>query len=76
MFDLANLGALGALPGWPGSETHPPQPMVTQTRAVLDRYATAGGSYDEIVIADAGHSPHIEKPAEFSAALEEILAKG
>lgn len=76
MFDLANLGALGALPGWPGGDTHPPQPMVTQTRAVLDRYAAAGGSYDEIVIADAGHSPHLEKPAEFSAALEEILAKG
>lgn len=76
MFDLANLGALGALPGWPGGDTHPPQPMVTQTRAVLDRYAAAGGSYDEIVIADTGHSPHLEKPAEFSAALEEILAKG
>ncbi|MGH3762156.1 alpha/beta fold hydrolase [Actinophytocola sp.] len=76
MFDLANLGALGALPDWPGAETHPPQPMIAQTRAVLDRYAAAGGTYDEIVIADAGHSPHIEKPAEFSAALREILAKG
>jgi pimeloyl-ACP methyl ester carboxylesterase len=76
MFDLANLGALGAVPEWPGNETHPPQPMLAQTRAVLDRYAAAGGTYDEIVIADAGHSPHIEKPAEFSAALREILGKG
>lgn len=76
MFDLANLGALGAIPDWPGNETHPPQPMVTQTRAVLDRYAAAGGTYDEIVFADTGHSPHVEKPAEFSAALREILAKG
>lgn len=76
MFDLANLGALGVVPGWPGAETHPPQPMVAQTRAALDRYAAAGGTYDEVVIADTGHSPHIEKPAEFTAALREILAKG
>jgi pimeloyl-ACP methyl ester carboxylesterase len=76
MFDLANLGALGAIPGWPGAETHPPQPMLAQTRAVLDGYAAAGGTYDEVVIADTGHSPHIEKPEEFATALREILAKG
>lgn len=76
MFDLAHLGALGAVPGWPGESTHPAQPMIAQTRAVLDRYAAAGGTYDEVVIADAGHSPHLEKPAEFGAALREILAKG
>jgi pimeloyl-ACP methyl ester carboxylesterase len=76
MFDLANLGALGAIPDWPGAETHPPQPMLAQTRAVLDRYAAAGGTYDELVLPDTGHSPHVEKPAEFSAALREILAKG
>ncbi|HEV7648661.1 MAG TPA: alpha/beta hydrolase [Actinophytocola sp.] len=76
VFDLANLGALGAIPGWPGAQTHPPQPMLAQTRAVLDRYAAAGGTYDEVVVADAGHSPHVEKPAEFAAALREILAKG
>jgi pimeloyl-ACP methyl ester carboxylesterase len=76
MFDLNHLGALGAVPGWPGAETHPAQPMVGQTRAVLDRYASEGGTYEEVVIADCGHSPHIEKPAEFMAALRGILAKG
>jgi pimeloyl-ACP methyl ester carboxylesterase len=76
IFDLANLGALGALPDWPGAGTHPPQPMIAQTRAVLDRYAAAGGTYDEVVLADTGHSPHIEKPAEFDGALLEFLAKG
>jgi pimeloyl-ACP methyl ester carboxylesterase len=76
MFDLAHLGQLGALPGWPGPETHPPQPMVTQTRAVLDRYAEAGGTYTEVVIANTGHSPHIEAPAEFAAALHKGLATG
>jgi len=43
--------------------------MVAQTRAVLDRYAANGGSYQEVVIADAGHSPHIEQPAAFMVAL-------
>lgn len=76
MFDLAHLGQLGAIPGWPGPETHPPQPMITQTRAVLDEYASGGGTYEEIVFADCGHSPHLEKPAEFLAALQNILAKG
>jgi pimeloyl-ACP methyl ester carboxylesterase len=76
MFDLAYLGQLGAVPGWPGAETHPPQPMVSQTRAVLDAYAAAGGTYREVVIADCGHSPHLEKPAEFLAALRENLDKG
>jgi pimeloyl-ACP methyl ester carboxylesterase len=76
MFDLAQLGAIGAVPEWPGAETHAPQPMLVQTRAVLDRYAAAGGTYDEVVFADTGHSPHIEKPAEFTTALREMLAKG
>jgi pimeloyl-ACP methyl ester carboxylesterase len=76
MFDLAYLGQLGALPDWPGADTHPPQPMVSQTRAVLDAYAAAGGTYNEVVIADAGHSPHLEKPAEFGTALRQILGKG
>ncbi|MGQ0839712.1 alpha/beta fold hydrolase [Actinokineospora sp.] len=76
MFDLAYLGQLGAVPGWPGDETSPPQPMITQTRAVLDRYAESGGTYDEVVIADASHSPHLETPAEFAAAFHAMLAKG
>ena len=61
MFDLANLGKLGAVPGWPGEDECPPQPMVTQTRAVLDAYAAAGGSYREVVFEGAGHGPHVER---------------
>jgi pimeloyl-ACP methyl ester carboxylesterase len=76
MFDLAHLGQLGALPGWPGTQTHPPQPMVTQTRAILDTYAASGGTYREVIITDCGHSPHLEKPMEFLTALREILDKG
>ena len=76
MFDLANLGRLDIIPNWPGPTTHPPQPMITQTRTALDTYASAGGTYDEVVIDDTGHSPHLERPAELNAALHNILAKG
>jgi pimeloyl-ACP methyl ester carboxylesterase len=72
-FDLAFLGSVGAVPGWPGAEAFPPQPMVTQTRAVLDRYAAAGGAYREVVLPGVGHSPHVERPQEFVVALLEHL---
>jgi pimeloyl-ACP methyl ester carboxylesterase len=73
VFDLAFLGSVGAVPGWPGAEAFPPQPMVTQTRAVLDRYAAAGGAYREVVLPGVGHSPHVERPQEFLVALLEHL---
>ena len=72
LFDLNFLGQLGAVPGWPGAEVAPPQPMVTQTRAVLDRY----GNYEELVYENCGHSAHLEHPAEFHAALTAQLRKG
>ncbi len=67
LYDFAYLGSLGVVPGWPGATQWPAQPMVSQTRAVLDGYAAAGGSYREVVIGDSGHSPFLEKPVEFSA---------
>jgi pimeloyl-ACP methyl ester carboxylesterase len=73
LFDLAHLGALGAVPGWPGADVCPPQPMVAQTRAVLDRYAAGGGTYREVVLPEVGHSPHVERPQEFVVALLELL---
>ena len=64
LFDLGFLGQLGAVPDWPGIEVYPPQPMVTQVRAVLDHYKANGGQYQEEVLPDCGHSAHIEKPDE------------
>jgi pimeloyl-ACP methyl ester carboxylesterase len=69
LFDLGFLGQIGAVPGWPGAEIHPPQPMVGQVRFVLERYREAGGTYREEVFAECGHTPYIEKPAEFDALL-------
>ena len=64
--DPGFLGMQGLLPGWPGAEIYPLQPMIDQTRAVLEKYAAAGGSYSEVVLADVGHVPFIEKPDEFN----------
>jgi hypothetical protein len=47
--------------------------MVGQTRAVLDRYAAAGGRYQEIVFAGCGHSPHVEDSQRFAAVLAQAL---
>jgi pimeloyl-ACP methyl ester carboxylesterase len=73
LYDFGYLGQLGAVPGWPGEDAWPPQPMVSQTRAVLDRYAAAGGRYREAVVEDAGHGPHLDQPAVFRAALAGFL---
>jgi pimeloyl-ACP methyl ester carboxylesterase len=73
--ELGYLGQIGAVPGWPGPDTFPPQPMVTQTRAVLDAYAANGGYYREEVLPDCGHSPHIEQPDIFNRTLLEFLAQ-
>jgi pimeloyl-ACP methyl ester carboxylesterase len=64
-FDLGTLGQLGYVPGWPGADVYPPQPMVSQMRALLNQYRSAGGRYQEVTVTGAGHSPHIEKPEEF-----------
>ena len=72
--DLGQLGLLGAVPGWPGAGVYPPQPMVGQMRAMLDRYRAAGGRYEEHLLADCGHSPHLERPDEFLALVTGFLA--
>ena len=74
LYDLAYLGSLGAVPGWPGAQDWPPQPMVAQTRAVLGGYAAAGGRYREAVIEHAGHGPHLDQPERFLAELTGHLA--
>jgi pimeloyl-ACP methyl ester carboxylesterase len=75
MLDFGTLGSLGYVPGWPGAQVAPPQPMVSQMRAVLERYQSAGGTYAEVVIEDAGHAPFIEQPARFHEAFLAHLAR-
>jgi pimeloyl-ACP methyl ester carboxylesterase len=72
-YDLAYLGELGAVPDWPGADEAAPQPMVSQTRAVLEGYASAGGSYREVTLAETGHAPFLERPREFMEALTSVV---
>lgn len=74
LLDFGYLGQLGYVEGWPGQEVYPPQPMVSQMRAVLDGYAARGGGYREEVLQDCGHTPHVEKPGEFRRILFDFLA--
>jgi pimeloyl-ACP methyl ester carboxylesterase len=70
------LGAAGQIPGWPGAEVYPPQPMLGQTRAVLNRYRAAGGAYREVVIQDTGHVPFIENLPEVNRVFHPHLERG
>lgn len=73
LFDLGTLGRMGQVPGWPGEDVFPPQPMVDQTRAVLETYEDRGGTLEERVFANVGHSPHVEVPGDFVARIEDVL---
>lgn len=70
-FDFATLGELGAVPGWPGPDVMPPQPMVAQMRAVLEKYAAGGGSWREVVLDGVAHGIPLEAPGRVA---EEIVA--
>ncbi len=76
MFCFGTLGELGAVPGWPGAEVFPPQPMIGQTRHVLDRYTRNGGRYEELVLENCGHAPHLEHADRFEAALRRFTGIG
>jgi pimeloyl-ACP methyl ester carboxylesterase len=63
--DAGYLGSIGVIPGWPGEQAFPAQPMVSQTRAVLQQGVAMGGTFVEEVFADCGHAPHLEQPDKF-----------
>lgn len=75
LFEMGTLGKLGLIPGYPGEEIYPPQPMIAQTRYFLEKLAKGGASYSEVVIEDTGHTPYVEKPEEFAGILADHLQK-
>jgi len=72
-FDIGYLGKMGFVPNYPGENVFPPQPMITQTRFVFEKYKEKGGKYFEVVIKDTAHSPHIEKRKEFNKILVNFI---
>jgi pimeloyl-ACP methyl ester carboxylesterase len=73
-FDLNMLGQVGVIPGWPGEDVAPPQPMKVQTRAVLDRYRANGGVYREVALPEAGHAPHLDEADVFVTELVQHIS--
>jgi len=56
-WEMGTLGKMGAVPGWPGQEVFPPQPMVSQIRKVLERYRDKGGEVQIEMFEGSGHGP-------------------
>ncbi len=74
LWEMGALGQMGVIPGWPGDDVFPPQPMVTQIRDVLERYAADGGRVQIEILEDSGHGPHIDKAERWSKTFFTFLA--
>ena len=73
-WEMGTLGKLGFVPGWPGEDAFPPQPMVTQIRNVLDEYARRGGSVRSEMFEGSGHGPVVDASDRWSKLFFEFLA--
>jgi pimeloyl-ACP methyl ester carboxylesterase len=69
------IGAAGQIPGWPGLEVYPPQPMVSQIREVLGRYEAAGGSVHSELFAESGHGPFLDAEDKWLEVFSSFLAR-
>lgn len=74
--DAGTQGMLGLRPDWPGEQEFPPQPLRRQVAYALEQYEQLGGSVTRLAMPGVGHSPHIEQPEEFQAALCDQLQRG
>jgi pimeloyl-ACP methyl ester carboxylesterase len=73
-WEMGTLGKLGAIPGWPGEEVFPPQPMVTQIRTVFERYQEAGGRVRMEMFEGSGHGPLFDAAERWSGLFFSFLA--
>ena len=73
-WEMGTLGKLGLVPGWPGEEVFPPQPMVTQIRNVLERYREHGGRVEMEMFEGSGHGPIFDAAQRWSKLFFEFLA--
>jgi pimeloyl-ACP methyl ester carboxylesterase len=65
-WEMGTLGAAGLVPGWPGEDVFPPQPMVSQIRRVLTEYREAGGHVEMEWFEGSGHGPLLDAPERFA----------
>ncbi len=73
-WEMGTLGKLGYVPGWPGEEVFPPQPMVTQIRNVLEQYRKNGGRVEMEIFEGSGHGPLFDAAERWSNVFFKFLA--
>jgi pimeloyl-ACP methyl ester carboxylesterase len=73
-WEMGTLGKMGAVPGWPGEDVFPSQPMVTQIRTVLERYQSAGGQVEMVMFEGSGHFPPIDAAERWQEVFFNFLA--
>lgn len=73
--DPGTWGPSGRLPGFPGAEAFPPQPMLDQISKMLEDYRDRGGSFEEVLIEGAGHAAFLSHPAIFNRAFHAHLER-
>jgi pimeloyl-ACP methyl ester carboxylesterase len=74
IWDPGFLGAAGMIPGWPGDDVCPAQPMVTQIRDVLAAYEKAGGEVRTEWFDNAPHLPLATEPDRWLEVVTSFLA--
>ena len=73
-WEMGTLGKMGVIPGWPGEDAFPPQPMVTQIRNVLNEYAARGGRVQMEMFEGSGHGPVVDAADRWSRVFFEFVA--
>ena len=73
--DVGTQGQLGLRPDWPGAAVFPPQPLLSQVKHALSQYSQSGGDVHELLLPATGHTPYLERPTEFRAALTNHLKR-
>jgi pimeloyl-ACP methyl ester carboxylesterase len=73
-WEMGTLGQLGLVPGWPGADAFPPQPMIAQIRAVLEEYRARGGHAEIELFEGSGHFPPMDAQERWSELFFGFLA--
>ena len=73
-WEMGTLGKMGLVPGWPGEQDFPPQPMVTQIRNVLEEYRRRGGRVEMEMFEGSGHGPVMDQAERWSKLFFGFLA--
>jgi pimeloyl-ACP methyl ester carboxylesterase len=73
--DPGTWGPTGRLPGFPGTDEYPTQPMMDQIRTVLEDYVNRGGYFREISVEGSGHVPFLSHQGVFNKAFHAFLER-